>query len=92
MRQLIGGVFAASVSLQASFLIAAQDFGRWAMPFGVCDIRRVKPTKEVKQESNRQVGAVEQNNSLTTSGLQERTGGGRTTTEVCLYMCSHRLV
>lgn len=40
MRQLIGGIFAASVLLQGSFLIGAQDFGRWAMPFGFCDRKK----------------------------------------------------
>lgn len=43
MRQLVGGVFAASILLQGSFLIGTQDFGRWAMPFGFCDIKRVEP-------------------------------------------------
>lgn len=43
MRELIGGLFAASILLQRSFLIGAQDFGRWAMPFSFCDIKRVEP-------------------------------------------------
>lgn len=40
MRKLIGGIFAASIFLQGSLFIGTQDFGRWAMPFGFCHIKR----------------------------------------------------
>lgn len=40
MRKLIGGILAASIILQASFFIGAQDFGRWAVPFGFCHKER----------------------------------------------------
>lgn len=40
MRKLIGRVFATTIFLQGSFFVGVEDFGRLAMPFGFCHIKR----------------------------------------------------
>ena len=47
VRKLIGGILAASIVLQASFFIGAQDFGRRAVPFGFCHKERQDVTFHV---------------------------------------------